>query len=73
MGRADRRRHPRGERIVTEGMLPPLGQKYLVGELEQILLDTSRGADASELVEAPLPGRRRARAVHQVPPRARGR
>ncbi|MGX1840592.1 major capsid protein [Streptomyces diastaticus] len=39
------------KRIVTEGMLPPLGQKYLVGELEQILLDTSRGADASELVE----------------------
>jgi hypothetical protein len=38
-------------RIVTEGMLPPLGQKYLVGELEQILLDTSRGADASELEE----------------------
>lgn len=38
-------------KIVTEGMLPPLGQKYLVGELEQILLDTSRGADASELVE----------------------
>ncbi|WP_399559278.1 major capsid protein (plasmid) [Streptomyces sp. NBC_00873] len=39
------------KRIVTEGMLPPLGQKYLVGELEQILLDTSRGADDSELVE----------------------
>jgi len=39
------------KRIVTEGMLPPLGQKYLVGELEQILLDTSRGADSSELVE----------------------
>nr|WSX25586.1 major capsid protein [Streptomyces tubercidicus] len=39
------------QRIVTEGMLPPLGQKYLVGELEQILLDTARGADSSELVE----------------------
>jgi hypothetical protein len=38
-------------KIVTEGMLPPLGQKYLVGELEQILLDTARGADSSELVE----------------------
>ncbi|MEU5297948.1 major capsid protein [Streptomyces umbrinus] len=32
-------------------MLPPLGQKLLIGELEQILLDTSRGADATEFVE----------------------
>ncbi len=29
------------ERIITEGMLPPLGQKLVGGELEQILLDTS--------------------------------
>jgi hypothetical protein len=40
------------KRIETEGMLPPLGQKYLVGELETILLAARRGADASELVEA---------------------
>ncbi|KPI15689.1 major capsid protein E [Actinobacteria bacterium OK074] len=39
------------EKIITEGMLPPLGQKLIVGELEQILLDTSRGADASEFIE----------------------
>lgn len=40
------------KRIETEGMLPPLGQKYLVGELETILLAARRGADASELVES---------------------
>ncbi|WP_165956043.1 major capsid protein [Streptomyces hainanensis] len=39
------------ERIITEGMLPPLGQKLFVGELEQILLDTARGADSTEFVE----------------------
>lgn len=39
------------KRIETEGMLPPLGQKYLVAELETILLAARRGADASELVE----------------------
>ncbi|MFG2956395.1 major capsid protein [Streptomyces sp. NPDC048291] len=39
------------EKIITEGMLPPLGQKLIVGELEQILLDTARGADSSEFVE----------------------
>lgn len=39
------------EKIITEGMLPPLGQKLIVGELEQILLDTARGADASEFIE----------------------
>ncbi|WP_043673291.1 major capsid protein [Streptomyces xylophagus] len=39
------------EKIITEGMLPPLGQKLLIGELEQILLDTSRGADSTEFVE----------------------
>jgi Phage major capsid protein E len=40
------------KRIETEGMLPPLGQKYLVGELETILLAARRGQDASELVES---------------------
>jgi len=40
------------KRIETEGMLPPLGQKYIVGELEQILLDTSRGMDDKDLVDA---------------------
>ncbi|MFE1949917.1 major capsid protein [Streptomyces sp. NPDC059524] len=39
------------KRIETEGQLPPLGQKFLVGELETILLAARRGADASELVE----------------------
>ncbi|MGW8331183.1 hypothetical protein ACWGLE_25200 [Streptomyces sp. NPDC055897] len=34
-----------------EGMLPPLGQKLLVGEQEQILLETSRGADEDRLIE----------------------
>ena len=40
------------KRIETEGMLPPLGQKYLVGELETILLAARRGQDASELVQS---------------------
>ncbi|MFJ9799831.1 major capsid protein [Streptomyces sp. NPDC101145] len=40
------------KRIETEGMLPPLGQKYLVGELETILLAARRGADASDLIES---------------------
>ncbi|MFF9632883.1 major capsid protein [Streptomyces fradiae] len=40
------------KRIETEGMLPPLGQKYLVGELETILLAARRGQDGSELVES---------------------
>ena len=39
------------KRIETDGMLPPVGQKYLVAELETILLAARRGADASELVE----------------------
>ncbi|MET8571774.1 major capsid protein [Streptomyces sp. NPDC004783] len=39
------------KQIETEGQLPPLGQKYLVGELETILLAVRRGQDASELVE----------------------
>ncbi|MFF4409807.1 major capsid protein [Streptomyces sp. NPDC001404] len=38
--------------VETEGKLPPLGQKYIVGELEQILLDASRGADTDDLVQA---------------------
>lgn len=37
---------------VTEGFLPPLGQKLIIGELQQILLDLARGADDSELVDA---------------------
>lgn len=39
------------QRIITEGMLPPLGQRLMVGELEQILHDSSRGADDSALIE----------------------
>lgn len=40
------------KRIETEGMLPPLGQKYLVGELETILLAARRGQDGSDLIES---------------------
>lgn len=36
---------------VTEGFLPPLGQKLAIGELEQILLDLERGADDDQLVD----------------------
>ncbi|WP_416958654.1 hypothetical protein [Streptomyces sp. Agncl-13] len=39
------------KKVIAEGMPPPLGQKLLTGELKQILLDTSRGADATEFVE----------------------
>ncbi|GAA1111370.1 major capsid protein [Streptomyces javensis] len=38
--------------VETEGKLPPLGQKYLVGEMEQLLLDADRGANSDELVQA---------------------
>lgn len=41
----------RATQLISEGMLPPLGQKLFVGELEQILLNASRGADGSELIE----------------------
>jgi hypothetical protein len=37
---------------VTEGFLPPLGQKLTVGELQTILLDLQRGADDQDLVDA---------------------
>ena len=40
------------KRIETEGMLPPVGQKFLVSELESILLATSRGQDSQDLVDA---------------------
>lgn len=39
-------------RIETEGKLPPLGQKYLIGELETILLETARGLDDADLVQS---------------------
>lgn len=39
------------ESAQTEGTLPALGQKLLVGEMEQLLLDASRGADDDRLVE----------------------
>jgi hypothetical protein len=39
------------EKIITESMLPPLGHKLIVDELEQTLLDTARGADSSQCVE----------------------
>ncbi|MFB6604247.1 major capsid protein [Streptomyces noursei] len=34
-----------------EGMLPALGQKLVVGEQEQLLLEASRGADEDRLIE----------------------
>ncbi|MFI1830732.1 major capsid protein [Streptomyces sp. NPDC020412] len=34
-----------------EGALPPLGQKLIVGEQEQILLEASHGADQDRLIE----------------------
>lgn len=37
-------------RWVTEGKLLPLGQKYIVGELETILQNVSRGMDGQDLV-----------------------
>ncbi|WP_116211593.1 major capsid protein [Streptomyces olivoreticuli] len=39
------------ETTQVEGMLPALGQKLVVTELEQLLLDASRGADDDRLVE----------------------
>ncbi|MFI6434467.1 major capsid protein [Streptomyces sp. NPDC050759] len=36
---------------VREGMLPPLGQKLVVGEQEQLLLEASRNADMDRLLE----------------------
>ncbi|WP_327660429.1 MULTISPECIES: major capsid protein [unclassified Streptomyces] len=36
---------------VREGALPPLGQKLLVGEQEQLLLEASHGADMDRLLE----------------------
>lgn len=36
---------------VMEGFLPSVGQKLIVGELQQILLDLERGADDSELID----------------------
>ncbi|WP_045562747.1 major capsid protein [Streptomyces sp. FxanaA7] len=38
-------------RWVTEGKLLPLGQKYIVGELETILQNVSRGMDGQDLVD----------------------
>lgn len=39
------------EHSVTEGMLPPVGQKLTVGELETILLSLERGADNQDLID----------------------
>ena len=36
--------------VVTEGKLLPLGQKYIVGELETILQNVQRGMDGEDLV-----------------------
>lgn len=39
-------------RWVTEGKLLPLGQKYIVGELETILQNVQRGMDGEDLVRS---------------------
>jgi hypothetical protein len=39
------------EHSITEGMLPPVGQKLMVGELETILLALERGSDDTELID----------------------
>src|SRR5690348_2623986 len=39
-------------RWVTEGKLLPLGQKYILGELETILQNVSRGMDGQDLVDS---------------------
>lgn len=39
-------------RWVTEGKLLPLGQKYIVGELETILQNVQRGMDGDDLVQS---------------------
>lgn len=47
---------PLGRRVVsrteTEGLLPPIGQKTMIGEFETILLQLQRGANEEELVRA---------------------
>jgi hypothetical protein len=39
------------ERIVNEGMLPPLGQTLPVSEMDQILLDVSHGQDTQRYID----------------------
>lgn len=39
-------------RWVTEGKLLPLGQKYIIGELETILQNVQRGMDGNDLVRS---------------------
>ncbi|MFD6149356.1 major capsid protein [Streptomyces sp. NPDC060243] len=39
-------------RWVTEGKLLPLGQKYIIGELETILQNVQRGMDGDDLVKS---------------------
>jgi hypothetical protein len=38
--------------MVTEGKLLPLGQKYIIGELETILENVSHGMDATQLIDS---------------------
>ncbi|WP_329492534.1 major capsid protein (plasmid) [Kitasatospora sp. NBC_01246] len=38
-------------RFETEGQLPPLSQKYILGELETILLNASRGLDNQDVID----------------------
>ncbi len=61
------------EKIITEGMLPPLGQKLIVGELEQILLDTARWRRRLRVRRAALRRHRAPRRVHPQPHGARCR
>ncbi|NJA59172.1 major capsid protein, partial [Streptomyces sp. NEAU-H3] len=40
------------ERVVNEGMLPPVGQTLEMGELSLILFNARRGADDQEFIDA---------------------
>src|SRR5690242_6724445 len=39
------------ERVVNEGMLPPLGQTLAISELDQILLDVNHGKDTQDYLD----------------------
>lgn len=39
------------ERVVNEGMLPPLGQTLAISEMDQILLDVGHGKDTQEYID----------------------
>jgi hypothetical protein len=62
------------ERVVSEGMLPPLGQTLPVSEMDQILLDVSHGQDTAAYIDL-LYGdvERHVEAIHTAQELAAGR